>query len=68
MRFHLEDFRGLPLLGLPLGAPRVTAVGVQLGDAAGRATVARAEWKADSKQDSFSLFLGGRIGGGFGVY
>ena len=37
-------------------------------DAAGRAPAAWAERQADSKQDSSSLFLGGRIGGGLGVY
>ena len=41
---------------------------LQLGDAAGRASAAWAELQADSNQDSSSLFLGGRIGGGLGVY
>ena len=43
-------------------------MGLQLGDAAGRASAAWAEWQADSKQDSSSLFLGGRIGDILGVY
>ena len=43
-------------------------MGLQLGDAAGRASAAWAERQADSKQDSSSLFLGGRIGDILGVY
>ena len=43
-------------------------MGLQLGDAAGRASAAWAEWQADSKQDSSSLFQGGRIGDILGVY
>ena len=43
-------------------------MGLQLGDAAGRASAAWAEWQADSKQDSSSLFLGGRIGDELEVY
>ena len=43
-------------------------MGLQLGDAAGRASAAWAEWQADSKQDSSSLFQGGRIEDILGVY
>ena len=53
---------------LPLSASWLAATGLQLGDAAGRASTAWAERHADFKQDSSSLFLGGRIGGGLGVY
>ena len=43
-------------------------MGLQLGDAAGMASAAWVERQADSKHDSSSLLLGGKIGGGLGVY
>ena len=48
--------------------PRVTVVGLQLGVAAGRAAAAWTDWQADSEHDSSSLFLGGRIEDGVGVF
>ena len=62
--FHLIELRGLPLLG---ATTRCTP-DYNCRVAAGRAAAAWAEWLADSKQDSSSLFLGGRIGDGFGVF